>query len=338
MLVADILTQVRERLGDIKKQRWSDARLISIASDCNIEMCIKARLLRYQYYLPMVARTARYILPMDCINITKLQHLGEALPIYTRSDIDNGTVIKSSTGFVGIKSNINMNILELYPEVPDIAPLKTVTDQSYKLTSIDTSPKYGVASRVYNQPDTAEFVIEPFYGVTSEVRLIYTGIDEHKYGELSSVAYDGTIAVADMTQIEGVMTEIDYNIAAINHELYGYLTGVIGAEHNEIVSNYYGITTDIAFEENVVKVYYDAAPPVLTLLESGLQVPDMWRDLVMRYVVGTALQDDNDANNLQRGEAELNKYYVGLQELQTRSSSDFATNNKERYITKFRSV
>lgn len=82
-----------------------------------------------------------------------------------------------------------------------------------------------------------------------------------------------------------------------------------------------------------LEVYYSAVPPISTDLADELVVPDMWISAFIHYVCAMALQDDNDANNIQRGELEAQKYVRLLGQLMKTSAKDFTTNVKSKLTT-----
>jgi hypothetical protein len=62
----------------------------------------------------------------------------------------------------------------------------------------------------------------------------------------------------------------------------------------------------------------------------------MWLQAFLHYVSGMALQDDNDANNIQRGELEGQKYLRILEQLHKVSAKDFTSNMRTKLTTSYR--
>ena len=87
-----------------------------------------------------------------------------------------------------------------------------------------------------------------------------------------------------------------------------------------------------------LKIYYIAVPPIMAIgdVNQPLLVPDIWFQAFLHYVCGMALQDDNDANNIQRGELEAQKYTRLLQHIHATSMKDFNGNEGTRLTTTFR--
>jgi len=124
---------------------------------------------------------------------------------------------------------------------------------------------------------------------------------------------------------------------------------------NELVDTF-GVVTDIDDPVGIpptqpldeLFVYYTAVPALLqmdvtdpenpVLPIEDLLLPDIWFQAFFHYVSGMALQDDNDANNIARGEAELGKYSRILAQIHKNSSKDFTSNIKTKLVTKMRSI
>ncbi len=97
-----------------------------------------------------------------------------------------------------------------------------------------------------------------------------------------------------------------------------------------------------------VLVYYSAIPPLLemditdpenpVLPTDELILPDIWMAAFIHYVSGMALQDDNDANNIQRGELEGGKYLRMLAHIQKTSAKDFTSNVRTKLTTNMRRI
>jgi len=331
VLALDIISQVRERLGDIKKQRWTDKRMLNIVSQGQQDICKVTHYLRRVIYLPLQDGTTKYILPKDCININLMEHKGTIVPMYARND---KVFVPTDNNFVAYKSNLNISSIEFSSGLPDITKKLSYTADSYELTSVEIAPLYGVISYSETEPDRLELEADPLYGVATDVTLDYTRDKPSHFGEITEVTYTPEEVNAGFVLPEyGVSVVAGFDVVPRNPK-YGYITEVEG----HTVSGIYGLASSGAVEDETVKIYYVALPDKVTTMLSALIIPEVWEDLLMRYVVGTALQDDNDANNIQRGEVELQKYTTQLMKLKDLSTKDFATNSKEKFTTEFRSI
>ncbi len=327
-----IINLARERLGDIKKQRWSERRLMNIVNQGQKDICTQTRYLRREVHIPLVNSRSKFLLPVDCISIQSIKYQGNNVPLYTRMDIKEPRV-PSDSPFVAIKSNLNMGSVELYPPLEELHPLVTSTDvPDMELSTVEIAPIHGVVSEA-EYPVGWEVQISPEYGVITQIDNVVDIDVDGKYGEINAFTYTGAIEDIASVQGEGVTTEMDIQLTE-REGLYGNVTDVRG----HMVSGIYGIVSDVAFEEDTMKLYYISIPPTITSPDTALVLSDMWEDILMRYIVGTALQDDNDANNFQRGEAELAKYISQLRAMRNNSSRDFSTATLEQYTTLYRRI
>jgi hypothetical protein len=155
--------------------------------------------------------------------------------------------------------------------------------------------------------------------------------DNLAYNEIEIVLGEGYHDLRTaLVNVFGVVTDSDTDAIDINVEL----------------DDVYGVVVDV--EDTVTEptpqplddllVYYTAVPAILTSADMAkpLIVPDIWFQAFLHFVTGMALQDDNDANNIQRGEMEGTKYIRMLSHIKQTSSKDFTSSIKTKLTTKFR--
>ncbi len=147
--------------------------------------------------------------------------------------------------------------------------------------------------------------------------------------------------------------QLEIKIGETYDDLYTALTnvyGVVSASDEDCeLENVYGVVTDA--EETLgtppsqplddILVYYTAIPPLLRIdydLNEDLILPDIWFQAFLHYVTGMALQDDNDANNIQRGEMEGAKYLRILAHIHKTSAKDFTSNVRTKLTTNLRRI
>ena len=253
MIVSDVVTAVRNRLGDSRKERWTDEQLTLYVSLCQTDICIFTNFHRSVYYMPVYDNNYVYNLPTDCIRVERLEYNCQFFPIESRNAIDSGT----ATIPCALKDNMPYGKLELYLGQP-------CEEQSN--------------------------VLEDAYGIVSSA--------------------------------EGICDLLD---------AYG-VTSSIQDELNPVPPRDAGVNAQIG----LMTVYYSAVPPIVSDLTSELILPDMWITAFIHYVCGMALQDDNDANNIQRGDMEMKRYQRLLQQIFNTSAKDFTTNVKSKLVTQYR--
>jgi len=329
MLAQDIISIARERLGDQRKQRWTDERLLNIVSQGQMDICEQTGYYRLENVIPLIDGTTRYKLPPNCLTVRRVEFKDDAIPLNTRNDRDGNYPRISSADFVAVKSNLNLSYIDLYPEIPELDDHADFRKGASTDVDFVLSPLFGVIT-LSNEPS---ITVDPDFGVVSDVNLDYDSLEpSDKFGELIDTS--DSLVETDFPNGEfGVTTDIASSGNGSNNPLGFILSG------NKVeISGKYGLTVDITDKNNSIRVFYTAMPDKLTHLGNKLILPELWEALIVRYVIGTALQDDNDANNIQRGELELTKYQKAVDDLADKSAKDFSSNANDKYETQYRRV
>lgn len=247
MTAVTVIDAVRRRLGDIKKERWSDETLLLYVSLCQNDICMFTNFYRKSAVIELLSETYVYDLPTDCMAVNRFEYAGKLLPVETRNSIDAGTA-------------------------------------QYPLILKDNLP--------YNQ---MEFNIGPDYRTLTEALESMFGV---------------TIDAEGLLDLFGVVSDV---------------------------------TTGEEYSLGYVTLYYTATPALLAMVDSDLPtdallLPDIWFQAFLHFVCAMALQDDNDANNIQRGELEATKYVRVLAHIQKSSAKDFTSNIRTKLSTGIRRV
>jgi hypothetical protein len=327
MTALDIISQARERLGDVKKQRWTDNRLLSIVSQGQVDICTSTGYLRKEVILSLIKGKTRFNLPKDCYSIKRVEYNGDLLPLHTRSDKDVPRAITAD--YTAYKSNLNMDKLEIQPAIAELSLEVMYFKGDSTEDSLRVDPLFGVVT----SSTTSDLAVDPVYGVivNTEQEFIAENYEPSEgYGEIAGTSDDIYPVYFPDGQF-GVTVDADYDFST---EKFGFISEV----NNGVISGGYGIVTEVSAYSDAVHVYYVAIPDKLRYITATLVIPEIWEDLLIRYTVGTALQDDNDANNITRGEGELQKYIIKLQEIKDISSKDFSANTSTKYETNYRRV
>lgn len=328
MIAAALINIARARLGDTKRQRWTDDRLLQILNEGQADICKTTGIYRKETVLPLAVGQTRYILPSDCMTIKRLEYKDNIVSIFSRNDLDVG---KTADGeFVGIKDNLPMGNLDIYPALEELeADNVLVVEGSNFENEYIIDNVYGVVTDI-----TTPLEVDPVYGVVSS--LDNTPLDTDTptiYGEVVRTPSDTPVDYEVTPSNYGVTTGIE-TVISDNTTLFGFITDSDTYE----ISGKFGITTDIVPAVNTLRVYYDAVPANLTDSGASLVIPDIWESSMVRYIVGTALQDDNDSNNIQRGEMELQKYGSEVLKARELSTKDFSSGSKNKYETRYRRI
>jgi len=326
MTALDIISQARERLGDINKQRWTDSRMLAIVSQGQTDICIESGYLRRTVLIPLVIDTNIYRLPSDCLSVKRIEYNGTLLPLHTRSDQDIPR-INITSEFTAYKSNLNTDRLEIQPSISELSLIIEFVKGNVLDDNLAVTPLFGVIT----SSDDSDTVIDPLFGaVTDANNNLDLNLPSDGYGEISGSNLD-IITIDTPNGNFGVTIGAEYSSVGGK---YGFVTGVEG----HTISGYYGLTANVSAEQDTIKVYYVAIPRKLKFMNATLVIPEVWEDLLLKYVVGTALQDDNDANNIQRGELEIAKYTQKLRTLSGLSAEDYSAMSSDKYETSYRSI
>jgi len=260
MTATDIITAVRDRLGDIKKERWKDSTLLLYVSLCQNDICMFTNFYRKSDTIQLVADQYIYPLPTDCLNVHRLEYLDQLLPVETRNNIDSNNATFPCVLF----DNLSFNSMEF------------ILGDTYETLTEALVSVYGVVS-------------------TSDSDAVDT-------------------EACELVDTFGVVSDIDCD-----------LTNAPAQPLDEVL------------------VYYTATPAQLVmngevLPTTELILPNIWFQAFLHFVCGMALQDDNDANNIQRGELEATKYLRVLGHIQKTSAKDFTGNIRTKLTTNVRRI
>ena len=155
--------------------------------------------------------------------------------------------------------------------------------------------------------------------------------DNLQYNELEIVIGDTYTDLRHaLTDAFGVVVASDSDDIQVDCTLDDVLGVVVDAESD--------VTQPPAQPLDEILAYYIAVPPIYTSVDllRPLLVPDVWFQAFLHFVTGMCLQDDNDANNIQRGELEAQKYTRLLEHIHAVSMNDFTTNAGSRLATSYR--
>ena len=328
MIAGSLIRDARERLGDDKKQRWTDTRMLKIVSQGQANLCKLSGIYRKEAYIALANEQIRYRMPKDCMTIRRLEFRGVDVPLFNRNDIDDKKQI--TTDFVGIKDNIAMGLIDIYPALETLETDVVIIGGDNTDETFEVIPVYGVVTDI----EEADLSLQPVYGVVTGVGIALDPLEPPEFfGEVCHSPEHPAPTIETPNGAYGVTIGVSYDLST-DSNLFG---GIIDSEVYQIVGQY-GITSSISLEDNTLRVFYEAIPEALTSLQTALVVPDVWEEAMMKYIVGTALQDDNDANNIQRGEMELQKYVAEALKARELSSKDFSGGAKDKYRTGYRRI
>ena len=354
MTVSSIILQARRILGDTREQRWSDARLLDIFNSGVRDINKFAGAYRDEHFFEMMAHQSRYPLPTNLLSVTSIWHNGHMIDLRNRIDLDSN--------MFAMKDQLNVGILEIAnPPVYQVRN-KRFTEGPYSIidvTNITLSlwhddvwtgagiwtgdTLWGIESgEVVDVPinPITGVVVDPVeeaneFGVTDDLSMsieTYKDSPNTVWGALSGIvdATQESVPIVTDGEAFGVLTSM-YIARKVAHD--GGSIGYVNKPYR--LAGRYGTVTSVMKKSEYIKVLYKALPPRIETIGNAFPLGPSWESPIINWIVGTALQDDNDANNLARSELFLARYGRELDLEMAESSKDYSSASK-KYNTKYR--
>ncbi len=289
MKVAELVLEARRVLGDTASQRWSNERMVDIANRGMRDIARHGNMYRNETMIELTKGRMRYPLPLDILKITSLFFKGRPLPILSKLD--------RPTSMYASKDQVNLGVLE-------IVPLPTVTREP---TMFSGAVPAGSSSAVTPASGVASNPVHTLFGVTSGLIIPFDKSNKSSRGIITGVARRGDdyfIHYNSVGSANGVITAITMpTVPSTDNggvDQYDDTMRIVGARGFPTVA------------QNTVHVFYKSLPAKIVSLEQAFPLSPQWEDLMVDWLVGTALQDDNDAGNQQRAVTFMKRYERNL--------------------------
>ena len=345
MLVNDIVIKARRILGDTKATHWSNERMLDIVNSGLQDVNRHIGAYRNEHFFELQAYRARYPLPIDLLEVTSIWYNGKPVEMY-------GQHVEKDY-LIATKDQLNIGVLEL-KNLPIIEPREKrffggptgyiVPQPAFDLwkDSLWNNTSAWRDNQLWGQPllvglDEFGVVANPLlnpYGVTAGAVLPSTIFDNLKpstYGLLSDVH-----VVGDTTEISvggeafGVLTAFDTAYSSLENG------GTIGSIYKSPyrIAGRYGTVVSVLKSTEYIQTRYKALSKELTSLEAAFPLSQSWVEPMVNWIVGTALQDDNDANNTARALVFLSRYERDMKVELESSEADYSAPDR-KYETKY---
>ena len=175
-----LINIARSRLGDTRVNRWTDLRLLQIVNQGQANICKLTGIYRKEVYIALLNGETRYRLPNDCMTVRRISYKDEVVALYNRDDLDEGKAIIND--FVGVKDNVSMGVLDIYPPQEDLSTDLIIIQGSSGDVDYTVTPLYGVVVAAGEPLD-----IDMPYGVVTGLQLDLDPTDPiFNFGELAS--------------------------------------------------------------------------------------------------------------------------------------------------------
>ena len=352
MLVNDIVIIARRILGDVKATQWTNERMLDIVNSGLRDINRHVGVYRNEHFFELQPYRFRYPLPTDLLEVTSLWYNGEEVNMFNQND-------KVNT-LMATKDQLNRGVLELKNLPTIIARDKRFfggptgflvpqpefdlwSDSTWNNTSAWREDQFWGVPYLYNDSTELGVVSNPLLnplGVTNGAVLpssIFNNLQPSTFGLLSDVHRVGDLtAVSTSGEPFGVLTAIgDSAIGDSATETLGK-GGTIGTINGTPyrIAGRYGTVVSVLKGTEHIQVRYKALTQPLTSLEVAFPLSAAWLEPMVNWIVGTALQDDNDANNKERAIVFLGRYSRDLELEKVSSNKDYSRASK-KYETKY---
>ena len=126
--IADIITRVRDSLGDPDGDRWTDAQLLRVIDEAQKTIAREAKALRSKVEIGILTNKNEYDLPSDAYVITRVRDKErEDIPVKTHTQMDiESSVWETETG----DTPLNVVFDKTDPKKMKIHPIPTADDVS----------------------------------------------------------------------------------------------------------------------------------------------------------------------------------------------------------------
>lgn len=231
--VSDILLRARDTLGDVKKERWSDERLIRLIDDGQKDICRRAKLLRTSTDMLVVDGIATYEMPEDFLLLDKVDINNRRTPLIGHTELDKRMsewVTHRGTPQFIVYDKQDRGKLRIYP-IPDFnnssrfIPINAY--QSHRYSKVPD--RYGC---ITNLPEPGEFPTG-IYGFTTSIHGVFQYMDDEMpkvfhaeypvsslYGVVSDISISESpnvpkpIIGGEISLIDGVQNEQNFGIVS----------------------------------------------------------------------------------------------------------------------------
>ena len=310
MKVSEIVTEARRVLNDTRATGWSDPRLLDIFNRGMRDIARHANMYRKEHIIELTNGRNRYPLPTDLLKITDLYLADESLPILSKLDRPTETYAS--------KDQINLGILEINP-IPKLVREPMFFDG-----------RIGATTAVSSTQGVASSPVASLFGVTASLVVPLDTTNRQLYGILTGIAVKGEdylVHYKNSGDTHGVLTAINMPTVA------GPKTSGL-VEHRDTmrIVGRYGLAGSAVRTDRRLHIYYKSLPPKVRSSEQAFPLSPQWEDLMVDWIIGTALADDNDSSNQQRSQVFIQRYLRNLKVASADSAENYnSTGNPVEY-------
>ena len=348
----NILTRARDSLADTNGERWSDDRLIRLASEAQQDIAKRTRILKGQASIPLNVGEHTYTLPPDVYELTRATFDDYKIPLVSYNDLDDlilrtiaaDRFSEDHRDFFNRIDNLtdrwqtetgsrvealvfdrrNMDEIRVFP-IPD----DTIAEATYEFVAggflseheYEVNSPFGVI--VDTSGDTA---FNSVYGTLSSAQSI-----NYLITDTNSCSGVNLIQDTELNTVFGFTADITDTIKDVNYygdELLGVTADIEGFQPNSVFgvvadvftplatrvdfTSVYGVMTNFTEVNRNVLIWYIAYPSELVDVNSSLDVPSSFDMAIKHYVVAHAFDDDMDTRYAEKSAKALQYYQSEL--------------------------
>lgn len=356
-----IITRARDSLADPNAERWSDERLIRLASEAQQDIAKHTRILKGQVEIPIVIGQHTYTLPDDVYELTRVTYNDYKIPFVSYNTLDDVLLKQISadryeTDYRSFFNRID-NLTDKW-QIETSGEIEAIVFDRRNLGEIRVFPipDEGIAGSSYTFT-AGGYLSDRIYEANSPYGL-WTGADEGIFNTAYGIVTDADSIVYLITDasscsglslvenisfnsVFGITSELIDTIKDVGYygnELLGITIAiddfslnspygiVVDLNSPDITSNtfnsVYGIITNIKETKGAVRLWYIKYPTDLIGMASELEIPQAYDVAIKHYVVAHAFDDDLDTRYAEKSAKAIQYYQRELTLVENTSARD----------------
>ena len=118
MLVSEVMTRIRNILGDATGSRWPDSRIIGLIDEAQKDISRKSLILKDSINILLHTSQSNYTLPSNVYRITRATYLDKAMSISSSGSMDlydSTWIVTEGEPTTLVYDNINKGIIRINP-------------------------------------------------------------------------------------------------------------------------------------------------------------------------------------------------------------------------------
>lgn len=268
-----IIQRARERLGDTRKERWSDSNLLNLLDEAQKDVAIQTNIFVGTYSLPLQDDKYMYDLPSDVLLIRRATFGDSPLPIVSYDRMDEYLQAAPTMRF----------------DTDSVDDMNTFIDSPRDSWDDDTGSD--IDAIVFDNRNLLQIRVYPIPTNLADVTYPFEFV-----GPPAFVGEEVIGVVADME---------DYSF----NSPFGVVTDLFDpAIDQEVFNSPYGVVTSISESEQAVTIWYVRSPATIDSMLVEPELHPLFDSALKQYVISQAFDDDVDTQSAAKAARAFNKY------------------------------